>query len=216
MTGHIIFIDNVDSFTYNLVDEFKQLGYSLDIYRNTVSAATVIQRLETCAAQGPVILCLSPGPGHPSQAGCMPEVIRYAQGKYPMLGICLGFQALVELYGGVVDRCHETMHGKTSLMDCQPHPIFTNLPQPLPVARYHSLQAIRVPSSLEVIASVQQIPMAIAANTDRVLGFQFHPESIMTTAGTQLLKQSIEFLAQPVSSELASANPSATKGAAHA
>lgn len=211
MSGHIVFIDNVDSFTYNLVDEFKQLGYHLDIYRNTVRAETVIQRLEECATKGPVILCLSPGPGHPSQAGCMPEVIRYAQGKFPMLGICLGFQALVELYGGVVDRCHETMHGKTSLIDCQPHPIFAGLPQPFPVARYHSLQAVSVPASLDVIATVNDIPMAIAAPTDGVLAFQFHPESIMTTAGTQLLKQSVEFLARTNS-----ATTSQPQGALHA
>lgn len=215
-SGHILFIDNIDSFTYNLVDEFKQLGFALEVYRNTIAADIVIQRLEELSAQGPVILCLSPGPGHPSQAGCMPEVINYARGRMPMLGICLGFQAMVELYGGEVDRCRETFHGKASLITCSPHPIFIGLDQPLPVARYHSLQATQVPAELDVIAMFEDIPMAIAHEQDGVIGFQFHPESIMTTAGTDLLRNSIHYLMNHSRTKLVSNAPASIQGATHA
>ncbi|WP_194755349.1 aminodeoxychorismate/anthranilate synthase component II [Aliidiomarina indica] len=194
--GHIIFIDNIDSFTYNLVDELAQLGYSLAVYRNTVSANFVAEQLATAAQQGPVILCLSPGPGHPRAAGNLMQVIEHAAGRYPMLGICLGFQALIEFCGGQVDRCHETVHGKTSYIECDNHSIFSGLSHPLPVARYHSLQAIRVPDSVTILAHVNDIPMAFEATHLCAIGFQFHPESIMTSEGSQLLKQTIDYLSQ--------------------
>ena len=194
--GHIIFIDNLDSFTYNLVDELAQLGFGLDVYRNNVSLEFIAARLAEQAAAGPVLLCLSPGPGHPNEAGQLLPIIQHASGIYPMLGICLGFQALIQEAGGVVDRCFETVHGKTSLIECATHPIFNGLSNPLPVARYHSLMATEVPEQVQVIASVNAIPMAFYNPQQRSIGFQFHPESIMTTDGAQLLRQSIEFLMQ--------------------
>ncbi|TRW50066.1 anthranilate synthase component II [Aliidiomarina halalkaliphila] len=194
--GHIIFIDNVDSFTYNLVDELAQLGYSLSVYRNTVTTDFIAAQLAAAAEKGPVILCLSPGPGHPRDAGNLMEVIAHAAGRYPILGICLGFQALIEFCGGNVDRCHETVHGKTSYIECNAHPMFDGLSQPLPVARYHSLQAVSVPSSVTVVASVNSIPMAFEAPELCAIGFQFHPESIMTSEGSLLLKQTIDYLSQ--------------------
>lgn len=192
--GHIIFIDNLDSFTYNLVDELAQLGFGLDVYRNNVSVEFIAARLAEKAAAGPVLLCLSPGPGHPREAGQLLPIIQHASGIYPMLGICLGFQALIQEAGGTVDRCFETVHGKTSLIECAPHAIFAGLSNPLPVARYHSLMAIEVPEQAQVIASVNNIPMAFYNAEQHSIGFQFHPESIMTTDGAQLLRQSIEFL----------------------
>lgn len=190
----VYLLDNKDSFTYNLVDELSQLGCRLKLYRNTVPASFIYQQM--CAESEPVLLLLSPGPGAPKDAGSMPELIRLCAGQFPLLGICLGHQALVEHYGGVVGRAGETVHGKTSLLQLEEHPVFTALPRPFSVARYHSLMATTVPDSLQVIARYQHIPMAVVQPTDRALGFQFHPESILTTFGKPLLAQSIQWLLQ--------------------
>lgn len=195
-TARIILIDNIDSFSYNLVDELRQLGYPLKVYRNTVALATIKNEMESYA--GPQLLCLSPGPGHPRQAGNLMDVIDYARGRYPLLGICLGFQALLETYGAKVQRCGETLHGKSSAIRCQQHEIFTDLPNPLVVARYHSLAGYQLPAEIEVLADVdaagQTIPMAAYFQDHHAIGFQFHPESILTGRGTQLLAQSVNFL----------------------
>lgn len=187
----VFLLDNKDSFTYNLVDELAQLGFEPTLYRNTVPAAYIYQQMQQ--AHKPVLL-LSPGPGAPKDAGCMPELIGLCAGKLPILGICLGHQALVEHYGGVVGRAGETVHGKTSYIELSDHPVFAGLPKPLAVARYHSLMATEVPAELEVIARYQHIPMAIAHREHLVLGFQFHPESILTTLGKPLLKNSLAYL----------------------
>ncbi|MDP4529452.1 aminodeoxychorismate/anthranilate synthase component II [Alkalimonas delamerensis] len=185
-------LDNIDSFTYNLVDEFEQLGYQLKLYRNTVPAAFILQQMQQ--EQGPTALVLSPGPGAPAQAGSMPELIRLAEGLFPMLGICLGHQALVEHFGGRVGQAGETVHGKTSAIALTEHPVFADLPRSFSVARYHSLIATEVPACLSVIAALGTMPMAIAHQALPVLGFQFHPESILTTLGKPLLKQSLDYL----------------------
>lgn len=212
MNRHLIFIDNFDSFTYNLVDELAQLDFSLDVLRNTVSVDAVLSLIDEKSAQGPVAVCFSPGPGHPKQAGNMMELItalhqraeRHNQAPVPMLGICLGFQALIEFYGGKVDRCYETMHGKTSAIEIssqfQDHPVFAGLSNPLPVARYHSLMATTLPANCDTLASFPElkgertIPMAIAHKNNPVVGFQFHPESIMTIQGRRLLENTMQFL----------------------
>jgi len=204
----VYLLDNLDSFSYNLVDEVAQLGFELKLYRNTVPAEFIFAKMQ--AETQPVVLLLSPGPGSPSQAGSMPELIRLAAGRFPMLGICLGHQALVEHYGGVVGRAGETVHGKTSIIELADHPVFGELPKAFPVARYHSLMATEVPEKLQVIASFGHIPMAVIQAEDKALGYQFHPESILTTLGKPLLKQSLDYLmACP-----ASARPSA-QGANH-
>ncbi|MDN7123495.1 aminodeoxychorismate/anthranilate synthase component II [Pseudidiomarina terrestris] len=194
--ARIILIDNIDSFSYNLVDELRQLGYPLLVYRNTVALSTLKETLENYA--GPQVICLSPGPGHPQRAGNLMQVIDYAKGRYPMLGICLGFQALLEANGAKVRRCGETVHGKSSAISCAEHPVFADLPRQLPVARYHSLAGYELPADIEVLADYQsdreRIPMAAYFNQHRAIGFQFHPESILTGRGTQLLAQTIEFL----------------------
>lgn len=191
----VFLLDNKDSFTYNLVDELAQLDCELILYRNTVPAAYIFAQMQQQQQAGRhIVLLLSPGPGAPAAAGSMPELIQLCAGRFPMLGICLGHQALVEHYGGVVGRAGETVHGKTSLIELDAHPVFANLPRPFPVARYHSLMATEVPAQLQVIARYQQIPMAIVHETDRVLGFQFHPESILTTLGKPLLAQSLSYL----------------------
>jgi anthranilate synthase component 2 len=194
----VYLLDNLDSFSYNLVDEVAQLGFSLKLYRNTVPAAYIFEKMQQ--EQQPVVLLLSPGPGAPSQAGSMPELIALCAGRFPMLGICLGHQALVEHYGGVVGRAGETVHGKTSIIELSNHPVFGALPKQFPVARYHSLMATEVPNSLQVIAAYQHIPMAIVHEEHKALGYQFHPESILTTLGKPLLKQSLDYLmASPMS-----------------
>lgn len=190
----IYLLDNFDSFTYNLVDQFRSLGYEVIIYRNDVDADFIASKLlnETT----PAALVLSPGPGAPHEAGSLMTLISKVAGKVPMLGICLGHQALVEHYGGKVERAQQVVHGKASPTVHNGQDIFANLPSPLPVARYHSLVATDVPACLEVIATTEDMPMAIIHRQDKAVGFQFHPESILTTLGSQLLVQSLEYLAQ--------------------
>ena len=187
-------LDNFDSFTYNLVDQFRSLGFDVVIYRNDVSADYLAQKLlnET----QPSALVLSPGPGAPHEAGCMMELIGKVAGKVPMLGICLGHQAMVEYYGGKVERAPFVVHGKASPTIHNDDGVFANLPSPLPVARYHSLVATKVPDCLDVIATTDNMPMAILHDAHKVVGFQFHPESILTTLGSQLLTQTLSYLTQ--------------------
>ena len=174
------------------MDEFAQLGFEMVIYRNNVAASHIVEQIEK--EQQPVVVVLSPGPGDPQSAGCLLDLIKLCKGRYPMLGICLGHQAIVESYGGVIDLAPETVHGKVSAVNHNQHPIFNGLPDKLNVARYHSLQATTMPESLEIIADYQTIPMAVIAEQDKALGFQFHPESILTTQGAQLIKQSLTYL----------------------
>jgi anthranilate synthase component 2 len=211
----IFMLDNLDSFTYNLVDEFQCLGFDPTIYRNTLSADFIYQQIENCTKQ--VLLVLSPGPGEPSQSGCLMALIAKCAGKYPILGICLGHQALVEHYGGKVERAPEIVHGKASSITHRQKGVFENINHPLPVARYHSLIASEVSSSIDVIAEYITsdqvvLPMAIEHKGDGALGFQFHPESILTTYGGTLLAQTIEYL---LATTLLSTNNVNTSGASH-
>lgn len=191
---HLVLIDNQDSFTYNLVDELRVLGLTLTVFRNTVNTAHVMQTLKDYSSKGPTLLMLSPGPGAPSEAGNMPDIIEHAKGKYPVLGICLGHQAIVESYQGKVARAPEVMHGKSSMMQHNCSELFGDLPNPMSIARYHSLAAVDVPDSLQVIAEIDSLPMAILHRDDKMLGFQFHPESILTCQGSQLLMHAMHFL----------------------
>jgi anthranilate synthase component 2 len=188
--ANIVFIDNFDSFTYNLVDQFRSLGHEVKIYRNNIAAQTIESAVS--ALDNPVVL-LSPGPGAPSEAGSMPEIIQRLKGKVPMIGICLGHQAIVEAYGGTVAGAGEIIHGKVSMMEHQNHPTYQDLPSPLAIARYHSLVATKIPSALTVTAEVDDLVMSVVQEQDKVCGFQFHPESIMTTYGATLLANAIEW-----------------------
>jgi anthranilate synthase component II len=188
----IYLLDNIDSFSYNLVDEFAQLGLVVKLYRNTLPAEYIFAQMQ--AETVPVLLVLSPGPGSPATAGCMPQLLKLSDGIFPVLGICLGHQAIVAHFGGVVGRAGETVHGKTSAIRLHNHALFNGLPNPFPVARYHSLMATQMPDTLTLLADYQHIPMAVIQEDKRMLGFQFHPESILTTLGKPLLKQSIDYL----------------------
>jgi anthranilate synthase component 2 len=170
------------------------MGVNLTVFRNTVATHTVMQTLAHYHEQGPTLLMLSPGPGAPSNAGNMPSILEQAKGKYPVLGICLGHQAIVESYQGKVARARQVMHGKSSMMQHNYPKLFKDLPSPMSIARYHSLVAIDVPECLQIIAHIDTVAMAVLHHSDKMLGFQFHPESVLTSQGSQLLLQAIEYL----------------------
>ena len=184
----ILLLDNIDSFTYNLVDQLRTFGHNVVIYRNNLPAALLIEHLQQM--ENPVLM-LSPGPGAPKEAGCMPELLRTLRGRLPIIGICLGHQAIVEEYGGHVGQAGEILHGKASAVVHDGEAMFAGLSNPLPVARYHSLVGSNTPEELTVNASYNGMVMAVRHETDRVCGFQFHPESILTTQGARLLEQTL-------------------------
>ncbi|AIX51272.1 glutamine amidotransferase [Pantoea sp. ICBG 1758] len=184
----ILLLDNIDSFTYNLVDQLRSFGHNVVIYRNSVPAETLIARLQQM--ENPVLM-LSPGPGAPADAGCMPALLQALRGQLPIIGICLGHQAIVEAYGGHVGQAGEILHGKASAVEHDGSAMFSGLSNPLPVARYHSLVGSNTPAELTVNASYNGMVMAVRHDADRVCGFQFHPESILTTQGARLLEQTL-------------------------
>lgn len=188
----LFFLDNFDSFTYNLVDQFKSLGYPVKIYRNNLPAQQIKAHIDAC--ENDAVLILSPGPGTPSDAGCLIELIGLCKGQVPIIGICLGHQALIEQYGGVVGQAEQIMHGKSSLIDHCGDRMFAGLSRPLSVARYHSLVGTVVPDSLEVVADFNGMCMAVYNEADKVIGFQFHPESILTCEGAKLLETSLNLV----------------------
>ncbi len=196
--GSLLVLDNHDSFTYNLVDELSQLGFTVEVYRNSVDVKVITQRLAELKRQGPVAVVLSPGPGYPRHAGNLMALIKHCVGRYPLLGICLGFQAIAEHFGGHTLPCNEAAHGKSAVITTTDHPLFSRILDyssgQLTVARYHSLQVSNMPSELEIIAHYHNIPMALCHKTLPIAGLQFHPESIMTIRGTEILHSCISFL----------------------
>mgnify|MGYP001259452365 FL=1 len=188
--ANIVFVDNFDSFTYNLVDQFRTLGHHVTIYRNHIPASTIVGEINKL--KNPVVV-LSPGPGAPSEAGSMPELIQRLKGRIPMIGICLGHQAIVEAYGGTVSGAGQIIHGKVSMMSYKPHTIYQKLPSPMAIARYHSLVATLIPDELTITAEAEGLVMSVVHEQDKICGFQFHPESIMTTYGATLLENSINW-----------------------
>lgn len=184
----ILLLDNVDSFTYNLVDQLRSNGHRVVIYRNLIPADTIIDKLQQMEQP---VLVLSPGPGTPAQAGCMPELLQRLRGQLPIIGICLGHQAIVEAYGGHVGQAGEILHGKASAITHDGQGMFSGMMNPLPVARYHSLVGSNIPADLTVNARFGEMVMAVRHDDDRVCGFQFHPESILTTQGARLLEQTL-------------------------
>jgi anthranilate synthase component II len=184
----ILLIDNVDSFTYNLVDQLRSSGHNVAIYRNQIPADVIIEKLSQLEKP---VLVLSPGPGTPSEAGCMPELLKRLRGQLPIIGICLGHQAIVETYGGFVGQAGEILHGKASSITHDNEAMFAGMNNPLPVARYHSLVGSQIPDGLTVNARFGDMVMAVRHEEDRVCGFQFHPESILTSQGARLLEQTL-------------------------
>jgi anthranilate synthase/aminodeoxychorismate synthase-like glutamine amidotransferase len=190
MTPRLLLIDNYDSFTYNLVQAFLVLGADVHVYRN--DAMTVDEAL----AFAPSHLCISPGPGTPYDAGVSMDMIRAFAGRLPVLGVCLGHQSIVEVFGGKVVRAGRLMHGKTSIIQHDGHTLFEGLPQPCEVGRYHSLIAApeSLPPELEVSARTAESEiMGVRHRTFMVEGVQFHPESILTPDGPALMKNFLGF-----------------------
>lgn len=182
----ILVIDNYDSFTYNLVQYLGDLGVDPVVRRNDALG------VEDIAALRPRAIVLSPGPCTPAEAGITVPVVRRWGAEIPILGVCLGHQAIGEAYGGRVVRARRVMHGKTSTIRHAGTGLFQGLPDPLPVMRYHSLvvEPGSLPESLEVVAHAEDDPSEIHAlrhRTHPVWGVQFHPESILTTGGRELL-----------------------------
>ncbi|GAA5232222.1 aminodeoxychorismate/anthranilate synthase component II [Verticiella sediminum] len=178
-------IDNYDSFTYNIVQYFGELGEEVEVVRNDQITLDEIEAL------APDRLCISPGPCAPAQAGISLAAIRHFAGKLPILGVCLGHQAIGEAFGGKVVRAQEIMHGKTSPVTHTGSDVFAGLPSPYTVIRYHSLAVERasLPDCLEVTAETADGEiMGLRHRTLPVYGVQFHPESILSEHGHALLK----------------------------
>lgn len=186
--ANILLLDNVDSFTYNLVDQLRSGGHNVVIYRNTVSAAHILSVLDNMESP---LLVLSPGPGKPSDAGSMPEVLDQVIGKIPVIGICLGHQAIIEAYGGHVSAAGEILHGKSSMATHDQQAMFEGVDNPISVARYHSLVGSQIPEKLTICAQSNGMVMAVRNDDDRICGFQFHPESILTAQGAILLEKTV-------------------------
>ncbi|MGH9378098.1 MAG: anthranilate synthase component II, partial [Terriglobia bacterium] len=180
----ILVIDNYDSFTYNLVQYLGELGAEIEVRRNDQTTPDEIESLN------PKRIVISPGPKAPDDAGICLDVIRQFAGRWPILGVCLGHQAIGQAFGGKVIRAPHVMHGKTSLITHDGKTIFSGLPNPFPATRYHSLIVEResLPACLEISAtSPDGLIMGLRHKEMQVEGVQFHPESVLTGAGKQLL-----------------------------
>jgi anthranilate synthase/aminodeoxychorismate synthase-like glutamine amidotransferase len=180
----ILLIDNYDSFTYNLAQYLGQLGEKLEIHRNDKITLAEI------AAKKPDRIVISPGPGTPEKAGIIVDVIREFGGTVPLLGVCLGHQAIGHAFGGRVIRAPEIMHGKTSRIHHDTKTIFRDLPQDFVATRYHSLIVERetLPKELEISAEADGLIMGLRNPKMRIEGVQFHPESVLTEVGMQMLR----------------------------
>jgi anthranilate synthase/aminodeoxychorismate synthase-like glutamine amidotransferase len=190
----ILVIDNYDSFTYNLVQYLGELGAEVQVIRNDKLTNKDIERL------APDQLLISPGPCTPNEAGISVDAIKYYAGKLPLFGVCLGHQSLAYAFGGQIVRAERLMHGKTSRVHHDGKTIFKGLPNPFEATRYHSLIVKRetLPTDFEVSAeTVEGEIMGLRHRPTGAEGVQFHPESILTTTGMDLLKN---FLALPLSS----------------
>jgi para-aminobenzoate synthetase component 2 len=181
----LLVIDNYDSFTYNLVQYLGELGERVEVRRNDeVTVDEISSKLK------PARIVISPGPGTPDQAGVSMKVIEYFAGRIPVLGVCLGHQAIGQVFGGRVTRAPQIFHGKSSAVRHDGKTIFAGLDQPFSAGRYHSLvvEASDLPACLEVSARTSDgVIMGLRHREMKVEGVQFHPESIMTTEGKKLL-----------------------------
>ena len=179
----VLMLDNYDSFTYNLVHLFEELGAEVVVRRN--DAITV----DEAVSLAPDRLVVSPGPGRPAEAGISIELIRRLGPTVRTLGVCLGHQAIVEAFGGEIGAAKALLHGKSSLIEHDGRGIFTGLPEELQAGRYHSLAAVRIPDELEVTARTGDGEvMGVRHRTYPVEGVQFHPESVLTPLGPQLAR----------------------------
>ncbi|ALO65556.1 anthranilate synthase [Arthrobacter alpinus] len=196
MAVRILVIDNYDSFVYTLVGYLQQLGAETTVVRN--DDVTLAEAVELAGTRDGVLV--SPGPGTPAEAGVCIELIKWCgSNNKPMLGVCLGHQALAEAYGGVVTHAEQLMHGKTSEVHHRGASVFAGLPSPVIATRYHSLSAVpaSIPEVLEVTAeTVDGVIMGLAHKTAPLCGVQFHPESVLTEGGYTMLGNWLESLGE--------------------
>ena len=185
MNAHVLVIDNYDSFTYNLVQAIRQLRASVSVFRNDQLTVEDAARLDYSH------LLISPGPGHPRDAGVSIALIRAIAGKKPVLGVCLGHQALVEAFGGCIEHAPQVMHGKSSMVYHDGDGLFADLPAPFSAGRYHSLCATKekLPKGFELSAWTSSGEVMAVRHQDMNLhGVQFHPESVLTPDGPKLIE----------------------------
>ena len=185
----LLMIDNYDSFTYNIVQYFGELGEDVQVYRNDRITLDEIEKL------GPARIVVSPGPCSPEEAGISVEAIKHFAGKIPLLGVCLGHQAIGAAFGGKIVRSSTLMHGKTSPIIHNGKGLFAGLPSPFNATRYHSLvvEKASFPDTLEITAWVEEGEIMGLQHRDLpVWGVQFHPESILTEGGMQILNNFLE------------------------
>ena len=180
----LLLTDNYDSFSYNLYQMCGAIEPNIRVVRNDAISLEEIQTL------APSHIILSPGPGHPCDAGICEDVIRTFAGKIPILGVCLGHQAICETFGGMVTHARRLMHGKQSIVSLDPAcPLFEGLPDHIPVARYHSLIGTDLPHSLTIVSTDRMGEVMAVMNLEKQLyGLQFHPESILTPDGAVILR----------------------------
>ena len=185
----LVMIDNYDSFTYNLVQYFGELGQEVNVYRN--DQITVDQ----LSALNPDYLVISPGPCTPNEAGISMEAVSYFSGKIPILGVCLGHQSIAQVFGGKIVHAGQLMHGKVSRITHNGSGVLKDIPSPFTATRYHSLviQQTSIPDGFEIIAHAEDGEiMAIRHQTQQIHGVQFHPESIETQHGHQILNNFLQ------------------------
>ena len=185
MEVNVLFIDNFDSFTYNLVDEFAKRDCPTKVYR----ADTPLERLTQVFDEfAPDLLVLSPGPGNPDTAGVTLKAIDYFKDILPIFGVCLGHQSIVQYFGGKIEHAPSVMHGKPSRIMHKGVGVFEGLENPMHAGRYHSLCACQLPDCLEETAEFEGIVMGIQHNELPIYGVQFHPESILTPTGGKVIE----------------------------
>lgn len=184
----IVLVDNYDSFTFNLYQYLGEFDRDIRVFRNDVVTADQILELS------PDRVVISPGPKTPKEAGNCIDIIKKIGGKIPLMGVCLGHQSIAVAYGAKVSNAKELFHGKSSMMHHNGKGIFTDCPNPMQVARYHSLSVVRdtVPECLEIVAEAEGEIMALRHKDYDVIGLQFHPESINTPEGMTIIKNFIE------------------------
>ena len=189
---NVVMIDNFDSFTYNLVDEFEKRNCNVVVYRNNIEFENFKKAVQKV---NPKLIVVSPGASSPKDAGISIEAIKFYAGKIPVFGVCLGHQAIIEAFGGIVDKAPQVFHGKSSKITHDNKTIYKNLENPLQVGRYHSLAGLKIPEELIVNAKTDNgIVMGVRHKNFFVEGVQFHPESILTPNGSFMIENLLEEL----------------------
>lgn len=183
----VLILDNRDSFVFNLQHRLHEIGASAEVVRSDATSVADVR------GWGPDAICISPGPGHPDDAGISVQVVTELSGTVPILGVCLGHQAIGVAFGGRVSMDGQPCHGRASRVRHTGHPLFAGIPEEFDAGRYHSLAIEEpLPPTLECIATGSALVMAVAHRTDPTFGVQFHPESILTPFGFEILRNFVE------------------------